>query len=515
MAISTLRFSPYSWQRTGQLSREQQTKLADRLSKVLYRIISSKGSGKETLANHPDLAWTGTFLDAYLGDLAGHVLQCLVDKPTQQLYWSGESHSEKVVRTLTVRLFRLFVNTPVPNSATTVLFSLSNLVDFIIAYGADYPKTTGNIISEALSRLSPELVTSYKKELVSSLKKSLNNINSSSSSVSACKTAYIVSRILQSTALGNQTTSFIMAFAEDTEFVEAIAKAYRTCHHNHSKLNSSPDNLEGQRWFRTKIDLIDSLYSAINFLTGDVSENRSVLPKMLATLLNHDQRSTGSPSSSDSMSPLNTESVIRDYEYAFTLSQVLVDTFGTDHDDSHIYSIITSLQELVPVQRKKRVSGPWFKPFVQNKKEVSKSQVSEHQSAKVDKGKGKAIDSDPSSEDANSMPDIDIAVSQILDIFPDQPVETVRRYLKHPSFQGDTEKVIAALLEGNIPPDLQTEEPPNKRFVDPQLAPQPEFEYTKDRRNIWDDITMDESQLRFGKTRYYLLFQIDASFFFG
>lgn len=407
MAISTLRFSPYSWRRTGQLSKEQQNKLADTVSKLLYQIISSRKSGKETLENHPDLSWTGTFVDAYLGDLAGHVLQCLVDEPAHQCesYWSEESHSEKVVRTLTLRVFRLFVNTPAPNSNTGVLFNLSNLVDFIIAYGADYPKTTGSILSEALSMLPPGLVASYRSELVSSLKKSLNNVNSRSSSISACKTAYIVSHILKSITFGNQTKTLIMAFAEEAEFVEAIAKAYSTCHFNHGKLNPSPDYLEGQRWYRVKIELVDSLHAMVSFLIRDIFENHNILFGMLITLLNHDHLSTRSPSSSASMSPLNTESVLRDYEYAFTLSQALVDAFGTDHDDSRVYSIIVSLQELVPARNKKRIAGPWLKPFLENRKTVSKSQISgsypisKHESetsfvtsSKKDKGKGKAID---------------------------------------------------------------------------------------------------------------------------
>lgn len=99
------------------------------------------------------------------------------------------------------------------------------------------------------------------------------------------------------------------------------------------------------------------------------------------------------------------------------------------------------------------------------------------------------------------MLDIDLAVSQVLDIFPDQSVETVQRYLQYPSFQGDTEKVIAALLEGNIPPDLLTDEPP-KQVVDHPPTSHSEFKYTKDRRNIWDEIAIDESQLRIGKTRF-------------
>lgn len=96
-----------------------------------------------------------------------------------------------------------------------------------------------------------------------------------------------------------------------------------------------------------------------------------------------------------------------------------------------------------------------------------------------------------------------MAISQVLDILPDQDPSFLRRCLKHKSFQGDgaAESLISALLEGNVPIELSAEA---EEVVHQELRPSdytnrdaPDF--IKERRNIFDDHEMDISNLRLGK----------------
>jgi len=93
---------------------------------------------------------------------------------------------------------------------------------------------------------------------------------------------------------------------------------------------------------------------------------------------------------------------------------------------------------------------------------------------------------------------LDMAVSQVLDIFPTHKPRHIRRCLQHPTFNGNAEQLISAMLEGNLPFELNEEEEDTVQEVIPQ---EEELKYTKDRRNIWDNAPMEFSQLRIGKSQ--------------
>ncbi|KAG8803539.1 hypothetical protein FRC17_006160, partial [Serendipita sp. 399] len=91
---------------------------------------------------------------------------------------------------------------------------------------------------------------------------------------------------------------------------------------------------------------------------------------------------------------------------------------------------------------------------------------------------------------------IDIAISQVLDILPDQDLQFLRRCLAHPNFKGEggTERLISSLLEGSIPIEISAE-------PESSTAQSTDFglEAVNSRRNIFDGQEMDLSSLRFGK----------------
>jgi activating signal cointegrator complex subunit 2 len=95
-------------------------------------------------------------------------------------------------------------------------------------------------------------------------------------------------------------------------------------------------------------------------------------------------------------------------------------------------------------------------------------------------------------------PSLDMKVTQVLDIFPDQDVEYIKGLLSSPTLdcRGDPEKVIAGLLEGTVPsPDEIRSQKQSRQQVPSPRKPMEE------RRNIFDDEELNITQLRMGKKK--------------
>ncbi|KAG9016630.1 hypothetical protein FRB90_002745 [Tulasnella sp. 427] len=113
---------------------------------------------------------------------------------------------------------------------------------------------------------------------------------------------------------------------------------------------------------------------------------------------------------------------------------------------------------------------------------------------KVDKGKGKAAVQEEEPETDHGL---DLAVTQVLDILPDENPTFVKTALQDPTIGRSPEALVAALLEGNLPPPLaRIRDGPSEPPV--ASAPEPA---SMERRNIFDDEEMDFSRLQFGGTR--------------
>ncbi|GJE97479.1 CUE domain-containing protein [Phanerochaete sordida] len=96
---------------------------------------------------------------------------------------------------------------------------------------------------------------------------------------------------------------------------------------------------------------------------------------------------------------------------------------------------------------------------------------------------------------------LEAAVAQVLDILPEQDPAYVRYVLRHPDFpfRGDAERLLGALLEGTAPhvaPAQYAVAP-----VQTQVSAPERFEYTRERRNVFDEERLDVSRLRVGKKR--------------
>jgi activating signal cointegrator complex subunit 2 len=105
---------------------------------------------------------------------------------------------------------------------------------------------------------------------------------------------------------------------------------------------------------------------------------------------------------------------------------------------------------------------------------------------------------------------VDPRVEDVLAILPDYEPGYVEALLQRAEY-GSVERVVEALLEGTAPP-------PEAIRQQRQLLQQPatskaqnapardEFEYTRDRRNVFDGEEMDVSKLRIGKKRFFIPF---------
>jgi activating signal cointegrator complex subunit 2 len=100
---------------------------------------------------------------------------------------------------------------------------------------------------------------------------------------------------------------------------------------------------------------------------------------------------------------------------------------------------------------------------------------------------------------ASSSRVIDPRVEEVRAILPDYAPEYVEELLRRTEY-GSVERVVEALLEGTAPPPEALEQQATLRAPTPQ--PREEFEYTHDRRNVFDGEEMDTSRLRIGKKRF-------------
>jgi activating signal cointegrator complex subunit 2 len=197
------------------------------------------------------------------------------------------------------------------------------------------------------------------------------------------------------------------------------------------------------------------------------------------------------PSSSSQPNPNETpfldRSLLADYQQTYDLSRTLASSLRhAAEKDARVALLESSLQSINSSSEKEpgalkillRSSG--IAPGVDN--------LGKGFSKRPDtKGKGKDMPA-PTPVAAIEDPELDIKVTQVLDILPAHEPEYIRALLLHPSYT-TPEQVVEALLEGTAPSakELQTSDAKADDISS----------YV--RRNVYDDEAMDLTQLRVGK----------------
>ena len=127
------------------------------------------------------------------------------------------------------------------------------------------------------------------------------------------------------------------------------------------------------------------------------------------------------------------------------------------------------------------------------------------------KGRAKECPSDPSDDI-----DLDLKTIQVLDILPDFSSTYIRLLLTHDRYGGDTEKVVAALLEGTAlsEEDLGLEDGKERAFGDVIDSQDGEQYSVNQRRNVFDEEVLDVNLFRTGKkTAGLVSYSIDSAIY--
>ncbi|KAF7360436.1 CUE domain-containing protein [Mycena venus] len=362
---------------------------------------------------------------------------------------------------------------------------LQTLVDLSIIYARTNATQARAIMAAGLAANPPEV----QSELLPALTMLLS---SSQGLYALRKTSFCISSFLHVCP-----TKTLRVFTQSKDFIVALAKAYdaglSTLAHSYGGLSVS-DSREADEWERiwveTKVSLVDAFHVIVRALLDDMASSSGPVLAVEAdrtfdiifTLLSL-------PSSSQQpnagQTPFLDRSLLADYQQTYDLSRTLASSLRhAEEKDARVELLESSLQSINSSSEKEpgalkillRSSG--IAPGVDN---LGKGY------SKVHDTKGKAKDVSLPTTAAPEDPELDLKVTQVLDILPEHEPEYIRALLMHPSYT-TPEKVVEALLEGTAP--IPKELAASAAKVDEISS------YV--RRNVYDD-DMDLARVRIGK----------------
>jgi activating signal cointegrator complex subunit 2 len=429
------------------------------------------------LQNSPSPSTVLAFLQAYLSDAAHECLESL--SSTTPVVGSASPNTTLLRQRVLALLGHLAENHP--KSITQAI-----LIDTIIVYGSKNAIHVKRFLSDLLDRRELQ----FKTAIAASLSRMLSEISSSTRCTieGVRRAAHIlatvvrteVPAILDGLIDGNTTIS------DMTTIYDRILPPFLL----DARLDDIPLSSGARSWLQTKVDLLDSFH----ILTGHLLASDRHLESGVTLLF--DLTSSVEDVKEKEKSPFVHFPLIADYQHQFDLAQRLT-LLNATHDDPRLDVLIVTIANLAPADPSDL--GP-LSLLLDNS--VTNGPLS-YGATSGRKGKGKAARVDDGVEEA---------VTQVLSILPEQDPDFLRACLAHPTFTGSdrTEKLMSALLEGNIPAELMMEEPGVSSVNEPSLllpstkdgtGQEQEYKYTKGRQNVFDDQPFDISALRIGKKR--------------
>ncbi|KAJ7266903.1 hypothetical protein B0H12DRAFT_1010510 [Mycena haematopus] len=366
---------------------------------------------------------------------------------------------------------------------------LQTFVDLSIIYARTNAAHTRAILAAGLEPMPSEV----KSELLPAFTQLLS---SSQGLYMLRKTSYCISSFLHHNVCPKNT---LRVFAQSKDFVIALATAYdaglATLAHSYGGLSVS-DSREADEWERiwvqTKVSLMDTFHSIVcAWLDDMVASNGAALAleadrtfDTIFALLNLPSSSPPGPG----QTPFLDRTLLADYQQTYDFSRMLASSLRhAEDEDARLDLLKSSLRSLDSSTAKEpgvlkillRSSG--IAPGVGN---AGKSYS--NMPGTVMKGKEKDV-SLPTPSPAED-PELDLKVTQVLDILSDHEPEYIRALLMHPSHT-TPEKVVEALLEGTAP---------SLEELAASVAQADEIS-SYVRRNVYDDEDMDLAHVRVGK----------------
>jgi activating signal cointegrator complex subunit 2 len=439
------------------------------------------------------------FVASYAQDTAFLTLEALIWGSTHELDQGKWTKDERLIRQRTLLLAERLAVTKPSNSPS---LDLQTLLDLSIVFYQAHPSRIRSLFSTALTA-TPSLKIAVEMETVPAFTElfspSVGEINTGLYGLrkaAQCLKSFVIA----------SPPAFTRLFALNKEFVTALADVY---HHGLSSIattygftgSEDEPNTQDQKIFvETKVALMDAFHAIVKYgmvdaiLSGDASTIQEVL-EVLFTLIDRPAAQLSSHPMDAEPIPFLNRSLLEDYHDAYDFAKTLTSALRQqEREDARLDVFEAHLNSI-------RAAGG-------NERRPGALKILLYSSGaplpRIDrKGKGRAdpnrVDTPPPVDPSDNL---DMKVTQVLDILPDTPLEYVRALLQHPDypFKGNPERVVEALLEGTAPP------PENLARISVELPrlqkpSQEQYVYTQERKNIFDDQEMDLTHIRIGKKR--------------
>ncbi len=527
MVTTVFRLPPYpSTQSRKTLSSSQRSSLYKTISSALQVAVSLPPEKQDTLSLRKYIA-------TYVKDVAFHTLQNLIWKDVSKKIDSPSS-DEKLIQSHSLRLAeKLALSSPG--------LDIQTLLDLSIIYSRIYPSQLHTVFQASLTSDS-ELPKAIANDLIPCFTLLLTQQSPHSQGLYAQrKAAECVYTFLRAC---KGSPELIRPFVHDKEFILALASLYdvgmiATC----ASYGGIPALMSGiaardreaddweRIWVETKVALIDSFHIILSTLLDDLA----LIPTgttlaaeaerffdIVFTLLDV---STSSSSSTDTAPiPFLNQSLLADYQQAYTLSKSLASSLRHAEEKDVRLDLLESMLESLDTSSGGRDSrqrdagalkillrSSGSQPGIDNLNHQSRpnntdmATNSSFMSTNKNKGKARAVPLPPTLLDT----DLDMKATQVLDILPDISINHVKLLLIHGEYGGNPEKVIEALLEGTAMSEEDLEQhlgASQMMTVAGLSAIEREKEYdVSQRKNVFDGEALDVSKLRFGKKNVRLV----------
>ena len=483
--VAPLPIYPSTQARKG-FSASQLVHFQSNLSNVLAQVIALPPAKRDTPS-------TRAFISSYASDAAQQALETLIWEDTQPV-----KHDDPLRRRVLLLAERLASSSPGLEPRT--------LVDLCVSFPFKLTRLR-SILSLAVGG-TPDLPATFASEVVPSFT-SLLSPSRYSGLYGLRKTARCLTSLLRSSP-----PELVRPFAHSREFLVALARAYgdglAAIARSYGGIRMGvPDRQLDQWeqiWLDTKVDIVDAFHLIVTTMVRDVSSASGAALAVEAdrafgivfALLEIMPQSAG-VGPADAVPFLN-RSLVVDYQYAYELTRTLSSALRhASRDDAQMEHLESALHSLDVARSDGDAKDPGALKLILRSSGIasgaSKNPNTTVQSASTDKGKAKEIApiSIPPPHDA----DLDLQVTQVLDIFPDHSPEYLRKLLTHPSFpfRSNAERVIEALLEGTAPGEDEL----GDHVVEESSIIVPQVDAPIERRNIFDAETMDLSRIHIGK----------------
>ena len=506
-ALASLPPYPSSHARS-QLSHSQLVSLNQKISLSIQQILDFPPQALDSAAPVP-------FISSYVRDVAQNNLDALIWDAYPKPKPKTESTEARSIRTRTLLLAEQLASTGVLDPVT--------LLDLSIVY-ASHPTRLRTLFKTAFSS-SPSILSST----TTSALPAFTSVLLSQSTIGLHglrKAAHAILCLLRVAP-----PDLLRAFAHSKEFMLALAQAYdaglgsATISYGPLYLpvanapRRDPDDWEFL-FLQTKADLLDAFHTLLtallNTLTGltpaDPSQSLTIEAQRAFDIISALQALPTPPRRPDDQTPptafLN-RSLLADYQHAYNLSEALTRALphGAITDNARLERLSAALRELdadldgesSAAGRVRHRDPGAFRLLLGSDMHHD---INDHGQDGITEGTIAIPFGGTEVATASSSGAVDLRVEEVRAILPDYAPEYIQALLLRSEY-GNVERVVEALLEGTAPPPEAIHQQAILKAQTPQ-APEA-FEYTSDRRNVFDGEDMVTSRMRIGKKRFLIL----------